>query len=164
VIEVFNETEIRGVWLAEAKRYNDDRGWLVETWREDWLETPGLKPATPVMSYVSLTRPGIARGPHEHRDQTDWFCFLGPSTFKVFLWDNREGSPSSGKHLTFLLGEDNPGLLLVPPGVVHAYQNVGPRDGLVLNLPNRLFAGRDKREPVDEIRHEDDPGSRFRLD
>ena len=64
----------------------------------------------------------------------------------------------------FLLGEDNPGILLVPPGVVHAYQNVGPKDGLVLNLPNRLFAGRDKQEPVDEIRHEDDPGSRFRLD
>ena len=116
------------------------------------------------MSYVSLTRPGVARGPHEHRDQADYFAFIGPSTFRVYLWDNREGSPTADRHLTLELGADNPGLLIVPPGVVHAYRNVGEQDGLVLNYPNRLFAGRDKREPVDEIRHEDDPASRFRLD
>ncbi|MBN2538011.1 dTDP-4-dehydrorhamnose 3,5-epimerase family protein [candidate division WOR-3 bacterium] len=161
---MFRETAIRGAWLAEPKRYDDERGWLVETWREDWLDTPGLRPAAPAMSYVSITRPGVARGPHEHRDQTDYFAFLGPSTFKVFLWDNRPGSPTVGARLTFLLGAENPGLLLVPPGVVHAYKNIGTEDGLVLNYPNRLFAGRDKREPVDEIRHEDDPDSRFRLD
>jgi dTDP-4-dehydrorhamnose 3,5-epimerase len=47
---------------------------------------------------------------------------------------------------------------------VHAYKNIGGRDGLVINCPDRLYAGRGRREPVDEIRWEDDPSGRFALD
>ena len=93
-MDMFKETAIKGVRLAQVKRYTDSRGWLVETFRTDWLETPDLQPALPAMAYVSLTHPGVARGPHEHSDQTDYLGFLGPSTFKVRLWDNRPGSPS----------------------------------------------------------------------
>jgi hypothetical protein len=32
-----------------------------------------------------------------------------------------------------------------------------------LDFPDRLFMGVGKAEPVDEIRHEDDPDSRFKL-
>jgi len=160
----FRELEIAGAFLARAERFDDARGWLVETFRSDWLEAAGISAARPVMAYVSLTRPGIARGPHEHERQTDYFAFLGPSDFKVFLWDNRAGSAAKGRHITLVLGENSPGLLIVPPGVVHAYRNVGSADGLVLNYPNRLFAGQNRAEPVDEIRHEDEPDSQFRLD
>lgn len=118
----------------------------------------------PVMSYVSLTRPGIARGPHEHVDQTDLFCFLGPSTFRLYLWDNRKDSPTYGEKCYYDLGEKRMASAIVPPGVVHAYKNIGDGDGIVYNAPNRLFAGAGKKEKVDEIRHEDDPGSPFRID
>ena len=36
--------------------------------------------------------------------------------------------------------------------------------GLVFNAPNRLYAGRGKKEPVAEIRHEDAEPGRFPLD
>ena len=61
-------------------------------------------------------------------------------------------------------GEENPLFVLVPKGVVHAYKNVGKTDGLVINCPNRLYAGWERKEPVDEIRHEEDDGAPFRLD
>jgi dTDP-4-dehydrorhamnose 3,5-epimerase len=35
---------------------------------------------------------------------------------------------------------------------------------LVFNGPNRLYAGRGKKEPVDEIRHEDLQDGPFALD
>jgi dTDP-4-dehydrorhamnose 3,5-epimerase len=35
---------------------------------------------------------------------------------------------------------------------------------MVLNFPNRLYAGEGKKEPVDEIRHEVDPASIFRTE
>jgi dTDP-4-dehydrorhamnose 3,5-epimerase len=35
---------------------------------------------------------------------------------------------------------------------------------MVLNFPNRLFAGEGKKNPVDEIRHESDPASPYRID
>ena len=120
-----------------------------------------MKEAQPVMGYLSMTRPGVARGPHEHREQTDFFAFVGPSDFEVVLWDNRAGSPTFGRRESFVLGASRPATLIAPPGVVHAYRNVGKDEGWVLNFPNRLYKGPGRKEPVDEIRYEDDPTSSF---
>ena len=155
----FREGSIDGVIVRPLERYSDDRGWLIEVYRQD--ESPAEY--LPVMMYVSETKPGIARGPHEHVDQADTFGFLGPSTFKLYLWDNRESSPTHWTKSTLLVGAENPVAVIIPPGVVHAYENVGDVPGWVLNCPNRLFRGEGKREPVDEIRHEHDPDSPFQL-
>lgn len=152
------EITIRGVEVAALRYHNDARGWLTEVYRNDEFAT------RPVMAYVSMTHPGTARGPHEHREQTDVFVFMGPSTFRITLWDARPASPTHGERMVFEAGEGWPARVVVPPGVVHAYQNVGDGDGLVLNFPDRLYAGEGRREPVDEIRWEDDPSGRFRLD
>lgn len=154
------KVDIKDVIVRELKKYSDDRGWLVELFRQDELE----KEVYPVMSYISETKPGIARGPHEHVDQTDYFGFIGPSDFDLYLWDNREDSPTYLNKIVVRLGESNQAIAIIPPGVVHAYRNVGKVPGIVFNAPNRLFAGKDKKEPVDEIRHEDQPASKFKLD
>ena len=154
------DARIAGVIVREIRRFEDPRGWLSELFRHDELEAE----FHPVMAYVSMTEPGVARGPHEHVDQADLFCFTGPSTFRIYLWDNRKTSPTHGVHSRFEAGEENPLLVLVPKGVVHAYKNVGDREGIVFNCPNRLYAGWERKEPVDEIRHEGDEGSPFKLD
>jgi dTDP-4-dehydrorhamnose 3,5-epimerase len=67
--------------------------------------------------------------------------------------------------MTMLVGEDNPMAVIVPKGVVHAYKNASATEkGVVINCPNRLYMGEGKREPIDEIRHEDDPDTIFRMD
>jgi dTDP-4-dehydrorhamnose 3,5-epimerase len=55
-------------------------------------------------------------------------------------------------------------LVVIPAGIVHAYQNVGGEPGLVYNCPNRLYKGPGRKEPVDEIRHEADADSPFTLE
>ncbi len=148
----FTNGPIEGVIVRELRKQVDSRGFLVETFRIDELP-PDLRPE---MSYVSSTEPGVARGPHEHASQTDLFAFVGPGNFRVVLWDNRERSPSYERRMTFYCGEDRPVAVVIPPGVVHGYLNVSRTlRGWVLNFPNRLYAGPGKREPVDEIRHED---------
>jgi dTDP-4-dehydrorhamnose 3,5-epimerase len=142
------ESTIPGVIIRPLPRFADSRGWLVELFREDELP----KGFTPAMGYLSLTHPGVARGPHEHRDQSDGFVFLS-GTFEITLWENRPDKPPQKQ--MFTAGEANPAFMIVPPGVVHAYRNVGDTDALVLNFPDRLYAGWGKKEPVDEIRHED---------
>jgi dTDP-4-dehydrorhamnose 3,5-epimerase len=105
------------------------------------------------------------RGPHEHVEQTDLFCFLGASNFKLRMWDNRSDSPTYRNVMTLFVGADNPQAVIIPKGIVHAYKNISPTEkGVVINCPNRLFMGAGKREAVDEIRHEDDPNSIFRID
>jgi len=156
----FAPGEINDVVIWALRKFNDDRGWLTELFRQDQLAGEFL----PVMAYLSSTKAGVTRGPHEHEDQADLFCFVGPSNFKLRLWDNRPGSPTFGKVMTFTAGEDDPKAVVIPKGVVHAYQNIGRVDGIVINCPNRLYMGTGRRDPVDEIRHEDDPDTPFRLD
>jgi len=146
---------IPGVITKSLRKYTDPRGWLVELFRDDELPE-GFEPT---MGYLSLTHPGIARGPHEHREQSDGFVFLS-GTFEITLWENRSGRERVKQ--VILAGEANPIFLVVPPGVVHAYRNVGEQDAFVLNFPDRLYAGWGKKEPVDEIRHEEND-SEFKL-
>ena len=157
--EEFKDAEINDVVVYELRRYHDQRGWLSELFRHDDL----AEEFYPAMAYISSTNPGITRGPHEHVDQADLFCFLGPSNFKLRMWDNRPGSTTYGHRMTLVVGADNPQAVIVPKGVVHAYQNVGDVDGIVINCPNRLYMGEQRREPIDEIRHEDDPDTIFRM-
>ncbi len=156
----FTSGEIRGVLIRDLRRFTDERGWLTELFREDELD----KEYHPVMAYISSTVPGITRGPHEHVDQADLFCFLGPSDFKLRLWDNRRESESFNNVMTVVVGESNPKWVLIPAGVVHAYKNVGGVDGMVINCPNRLYMGEGKGKKIDEIRHEDDPETIYRME
>lgn len=151
---------IHDVTAKPLNKFLDERGWLAELFRSDEM-APGI---VPTMAYISMTQPGVARGPHEHKDQTDYFCFIGPSNFKVYLWDARADSPTFGVRQIVYAGIDSPRMVVVPPGVVHAYRNIGVENGIVFNGPNRLYAGTGRCEPVDEIRHEDEADSPFGLD
>ncbi len=158
--ESFRVGEIKDAVVRDLRKFNDRRGWLIELFRHDELAAEFF----PAMAYISSTNPGVARGPHEHVDQADLFCFLGPSNFKFRMWDNRPDAETFGNMMTMIVGADNPKAVVVPRGVVHAYQNVGDIDGIVINCPNRLYLGQGRHEPVDEIRHEDDPETIFRMD
>jgi len=138
----FRPGQIDGVLWRPLKKFPDPRGWLCELFRHDEL------PAEfhPVMGYISATEPGIARGPHEHVDQADCFCFLGPSNFKVYLWDSRPNSASRGACSADVVGAEKPMLLVIPPGVVHAYKNVGKEVGIP--QANSLFANSDGASAV----------------
>jgi dTDP-4-dehydrorhamnose 3,5-epimerase len=153
--------QIDGVIVKRLTKHVDERGFLVETFRLDELP----EKLQPVMSYVSYTEPGVARGPHEHIEQTDIFSFIGPGNFMVKLWDNRKGSTTYGSCMKFFAGEDNPMTVIVPPGVVHGYKNVSKTTrGVVINYPDKLFMGWGRKEAVDEIRHEEENDSLFTLD
>jgi len=156
----FSHGQIEGVVIKDLRRHADQRGWLSELFRSDEIDPA----AFPAMGYVSETKPGMARGPHEHRSQGDCFCFFGPSTFRIYLWDNRSGSPSFGRRMVLEAGEKRAVAIIIPAGVVHAYKNIGGVPGWSLNFPNSLYGGVGRKSEIDEIRYEDDPETLFRLD
>ncbi len=157
---MFKKGSIEGIEIRPLKAFSDKRGWLMELFRTDEIDGEYL----PAMTYISMTRPGVARGPHEHLDQADYFCFAGPSDFRLYLWDNRPGSATYLNMMEIVAGESSPMAVIVPKNVVHAYRNIGDRDGIVINCPNRLYRGKGKKDGVDEVRHEDDAASPFRME
>jgi len=158
--EVVEKSTIEGVQIFELNKFEDDRGWLIELFRSDCL----LKNDYPSMGYVSMTLPGVCRGPHEHFEQSDLFVFMGPGEFKLHLWELRDEDNSYYHHEIHQFGKDNPVVVIVPPGIIHAYKNVSEEQGLVFNFPNRLYAGPGKKYPIDEIRHEESSVSMFQID
>lgn len=133
---------MKNVIIKKINKFNDARGWLAETFRNDEFSYK------PVMAYVSSTKPGIVRGPHEHKKQSDFFVFIGPGDFELHLWDKKD------KYLKLKAGEKNPTAVLVPPGIVHGYKCISKKDGWVINLPDKLYKGKNKKNKVDEIRWE----------
>lgn len=157
---IFTKGKIQDVGVYPLKKIVDERGWLTELFRHDEL----AEEFYPAMAYISVTEPHTQRGPHEHVDQADLFCFIGTGNFKLRLWDNREDSPTFRNVMTLFVGADNPQAVIIPKGVVHAYKNISTTEkGVVINCPNRLFMGAKKQEEIDEIRHEDDPDTIFQM-
>ena len=156
---MFKISKITDIVFVELQKFSDQRGWLTELHRKDELS----KNLNPEMSYISMTFPKIVRGPHEHKKQIDYMIFTGGSTFKIFLWDMRLKSKSYKSKQILIAKENKIFKLIVPAGVVHAYKNIGLKNGFVINLPNKLYKGKNKKSVSDEIRHENDSQSIFKI-
>lgn len=148
---------INNVIIKKINKYEDERGWLAEIYRNDEIDY------SPVMGYVSFTKNGNIRGPHEHTNQTDSFIFVGPGNFELYLWDRRSDSSTNGEYLKIEVGEKNPVLVIVPNGVVHGYKCISELGAYSMNLPDKLYKGKNKVEEIDEIRWEKDPESPYKI-
>ncbi|MFA4817312.1 MAG: dTDP-4-dehydrorhamnose 3,5-epimerase family protein [Parcubacteria group bacterium] len=148
---------IEGVKITKINKFEDERGYLAEFFRNDEMK---YKPA---MAYLSFTKSGVVRGPHEHERQADFFVFAGPGNFELHLWDKQENSPTKGEYFKEIFGESNPASVIVPPGVVHGYKCVTEAGGYSINLPDKLYKGEGKKEEADEIRWELDLNSPYKI-
>ena len=102
---------IEGVKIKRLKVIPDERGMLMEMMRDDdeFFQKFG-------QVYLSVVYPGVVKGWHYHKKQTDHFVFVKGNA-KVVLYDNREGSKTKGEINEFFMGEYNPILLVIPPFV-----------------------------------------------
>jgi len=105
----------------------------MEMFRSDWEEYQKFGQA-----YVTAVYPGVVKGWHYHKVQTDNFvCVQGMA--KVVLYDSREGSPTRGDINEFFIGSLNPALLQIPPGVMHGFKGIGEDMALIVNVPTELY-------------------------
>ena len=67
---------------------------------------------------------------------------------KLVLFDGRDESPTKGTVMEYFIGEHNPALVLVPPGVYHGWKCISERESIVINIPSEPY----NRESPDEYR------------
>jgi len=124
---------IEGVVVKELRMIPDERGYLMEMLRSDWPEFERFGQA-----YITAVYPGVVKGWHYHRIQTDHFiCVHGMA--KVVLYDGREGSKTHGEVNEFFMGWQRPRLLKIPPGVLHGFKGIGQEMTLIVNVPTELY-------------------------
>lgn len=117
----FTETEIAGVFVVEAKRYGDRRGYFTETYRKADFDAAGL-----VYDFVqdnqSGSRRGVLRGLHFQKThpQAKLVRVLRGEVFDVAV-DLRRGSATYGKWVGALLSAENGKQLMIPRGFAHGF-------------------------------------------
>jgi dTDP-4-dehydrorhamnose 3,5-epimerase len=111
----------------------DERGRLMEILRSD---DPDFRKFGQV--YVTTNYPGVVKAWHYHKIQTDNIaCVKG--MIKIVLYDARENSATFGVVNEFFIGEHNPVLLIVPPGIYHGWKCVSESESMVMNVPTELY-------------------------
>lgn len=138
--------DIDGVKIKKLSIIPDERGWLMEILRcdEDFFEKFG-------QVYLTTAYPGVVKAWHFHKKQTDNFtCVHG--MMKVVLYDARKEASSFGNLIEIFVGEKNPVLIRVPPGVYHGFKGIGTETAYFLSIPTLPY---NYGEP-DEFRLEPD--------
>ena len=125
--------KIEGVQVKNLLVIPDERGWLMEILRndDDIFEKFG-------QVYVTTAYPGVVKGWHYHKIQTDNFtCIHG--MMKVVLYDSRENSPTYENIIELFVGDKNPLLLRVPPLVYHGFKGIGTETAYFLSISTEHY-------------------------
>jgi dTDP-4-dehydrorhamnose 3,5-epimerase len=125
---------IEGVVAREVRHVPRDHGVITENYRAEWDPT-GL-PVGQV--YQSRLYPGAIGAWSCHMKSIDRL-FVNQGQLKVVLYDARPGSLSEGELMELHIGDFRPTFVVIPVGVWHGIQNVGPTDALMLNFPTHAY-------------------------
>ena len=112
--------------------YSDDRGW-------SFLDVFSML-AKGQINY-SVVYPGVVKAWHRHRRQWDHWCVLLGNA-RVALYD-----PETKKVATHFVGERNPQVVSIPPGVWHGMTPVGATPCGLLYLVTEKY---DPKDPDEE--------------
>ena len=113
----FSRLDIPEVILVEAKKFGDDRGFFMETYKYDDFAANGID-ARFIQANFSHSSKGILRGLHYQTNpdaQGKLVRAVNGEIFDVAV-DIRKGSPTYGKWVGEVLSGENGRLLWVPPG------------------------------------------------
>jgi dTDP-4-dehydrorhamnose 3,5-epimerase len=125
---------IEGVRYRLARPVSHYHGHLTEAFRTDW----GLTDAPIVQVTLTLTFPGRIRAWGIHRFTIDRL-FAATGSLLIVCYDGRCGSRTFRCINEFMLGERNQGLVVIPPGVYHGWQNIGDAEATIVSMPSQLY-------------------------
>lgn len=141
------ETEIPGVLVIQPRVFDDERGFLLESFRSSWLSDQSF-----VQDNHSQSTKGTLRGLHYQFDnpQGKLVRVIRGEVFDVAV-DIRQSSRTFGQWVSRTLSESNKEIFWVPPGFAHGF--------LVLSdIADFVYRCTDYYAPGDEYSiHWDDP-------
>ncbi len=120
---IFTPTNIPDVVLCEPMIHGDERGYFVETFREDKLEDFLGYPIKFLQDNESKSSYGVLRGLHyqlEPYAQTKLIRVIQGTILDIAV-DIRKKSPTFGLHVSMELSGENKKQLFIPKGFAHGF-------------------------------------------
>ena len=123
---IFTETELKGAFIIELKKLEDNRGFFARSWCQNEFEAHGLNTRI-VQANVSYNKKkGTLRGMHyqkaPHEETKLVRCTRG-AIYDVII-DLRPTSPTRGQWIGVELTEGNYKMLYVPENFAHGFETL----------------------------------------
>ena len=117
----FIETQIKDVYIIEPKKYGDNRGYFMETYKEKDFKEAGLD-YNFVQDNQSKSKRGVLRGLHFQKTfpQAKLVRCIEGEVFDVCV-DLRAGSPTYGKWEGVVLSAEKGNQFMIPRGFAHGF-------------------------------------------
>jgi len=118
---IFHETSINGVLEIETKKYGDNRGYFMETYKECDFVSAGITNKF-IQDNQSRSRKGVLRGLHFQKtyQQAKLVRCIEGEVFDVCV-DLRQGSKTYGKWEGVVLSAEKGNQLMIPRGFAHGF-------------------------------------------
>ncbi|OHB73247.1 MAG: dTDP-4-dehydrorhamnose 3,5-epimerase [Planctomycetes bacterium RBG_16_55_9] len=123
---LFTETRLKGVFIIEPERLEDERGFFARTWCRQEFQAHGLNPKLVQCSISFNRKSGTLRGMHyqaaPHAEAKLIRCTMG-AIYDVAL-DLRPGSATFKQWTAVDLTAENRKMLYISEGIAHGFQTL----------------------------------------
>jgi dTDP-4-dehydrorhamnose 3,5-epimerase len=124
---IFTETKLKGAYLIDIDKMEDDRGFFARTFCRREFEGRGLGFQFVQCNMSFNKRKGTLRGMHYQippRQETKLVSCIRGAIYDVIL-DLRPNSPTYCEWLSAVLTEENGKIMYIPEGFAHGFQTLG---------------------------------------
>lgn len=117
------KTNLLGVYILEPRAFGDNRGWFMETWSAQKMESSGLNYNFVQDNHSFSAQKGTLRGLHFQKGEAVQAKLVRCGQGAVFdvAVDLRRGSPTYKKWVSVELSAKNKRQLLIPRGFAHGF-------------------------------------------
>jgi len=123
---IFIETKLRGAFMIEPERLEDERGFFARAWCQREFESHGLSPRLVQCDISFNTKKGTLRGMHyqvaPHEEAKLVRCTMG-AIYDVII-NLRPDLPTFKQWVAVELTANNRRMLYVPEGFAHGFQTL----------------------------------------
>lgn len=118
---VFTKTSIEGVVIVDLRKFEDDRGYFMETYKRPDFVKGGID-VNFIQDNQSASRKGVLRGLHFQKQfpQSKLVRVVSGKVFDVAV-DLRKNSPTFGRWEGVVLSSENHRQFFIPKGFAHGF-------------------------------------------
>ena len=123
---IFTQTKLKGAYIIDIEKLEDDRGFFARTWCEDQFAAHDIDMRISQGSVSFSPKQGTLRGLHYQDQPCEEAKLIRCTRGEVFcvLIDLRADSNTYTQHITINLTQDNHRSVFVPPMVANGFQTL----------------------------------------